>query len=189
MDTETILTVASPTAVNTAEAAPAASAARPKSHHFTFYGRASRNDMAAFAAAKVLLENAMDAAQRKPEGRAVEARLKAGPGRRRYVVRFVPGGRIATRRGDIELDAAPPVLGSMSLRQLHPGEHAEFPDMKEAQTECVVTVRPAGKRGGNMPFAVSQEGSPRRGTFEFTVVNGSVAHCVWTLSGPPATVP
>jgi len=184
MNTKAMLAEASPTAVEP-EPVAGVPAARPKIHHFTFYGRAKRDDLAAFSAAKVLLESAIKAAPGETDGRAARAGLKAGPMWRHYVVRFMTGGRIATRGVDIELGSVAPPLGGMSLREFHTGDQAEFPDIGAAQTRFVVKVRPAGKRDGNMPTAAGHVGSPQRGTFDFTVVNGSVTHCVWTGSGRP----
>jgi hypothetical protein len=184
MDTKTMLTEASPTTVDTTEPVAGVPAARPTIHHFTFYSRAKRDDLAAFAAAKVLLESAVRT-RRETGGRAVRASLKAGPMRRHYVVRFMTDGRIATRGVDIELGSGPALLGSMSIGKFHTGDQAEFPDIGVAQTGFVVKVSCAGKRDGNMPVAAGYVGSPQRGTLNFTVVNGSVTHCVWTWSGRP----
>jgi hypothetical protein len=185
MGTENALAEPSPTAANRTEPVAAAPGARPlKIHHFAFYGRASLDDLAPFAAAKVLVEDAGRGVQRKPDSRAARAALKVGPVRRHYVVQFMTGGsRIATRGVDIEMGSAASLLGSMSVREPHTGDQAKFPDIAAAETGFAVKVRPAGKRDGNMPAAADCVASPQRRTFELTVVNGSVIHCVWTWSG------
>jgi hypothetical protein len=179
MDTKTMLTEASPTAVDTTEPVAGVSAARPKIHHFTFHGRASRVGLAAFAATKVLLESAIKAAPGETDGKAARAALKVGPMRWQCVVRFMTDGRIATCRDAIEMGSAS-LLGSMSVREFHTGDLAEFPDIGGAGTRFVVKARAPGKRDGNMPVGADYVGSPQRRTFDFTVVNRSLTHCVWT---------
>jgi hypothetical protein len=70
----------------------------------------------------------------------------------------------------------------MSRRERHADEHA---DIEEAQTEFVIAVRLGPKRAGNIPGAISREGSLGQGIFDFTVVNGSLIHCIRTSSGRP----
>lgn len=175
MDTETALDEAAPTAVNTTEPLDEMPSAPGKIYHFNLYGRASRGDLAAFAAARALLESAVPAAGRKSDGRTDSVDVRAGPVRH-YVVRFMTGGRADTPTVDREFDSVPALHGTTSRHHRQTDERA---NVEEPQTRFVITVLLGAKRGGNIPEYVSHEGSPRCGKFDFTVVNGSVIHCVW----------
>ena len=94
--------------------------------------------------------------------------------------RLVAGSQLAASMADF--GSVPPLIGSMSRRERQADEHA---DIEEAQTEFVIAVRLGPKRAGNMPGAVSYEGSLGQGIFDFTVVNGSLIHCIRTSSGRP----
>jgi hypothetical protein len=176
MDINTILAEPAPPAVNATEPPVGVPRARPKIRLLTRYGAASPDNLAVFAAAKVFLDSAIYAAPRTTDHRGVRAGPKAGPAWH-YNVRFTTSSRIQTHEVDVDFEAASPLLGTKSHGELHPDEHAEFPDRKKARTKYVITVRLAAKQDRNMP--VSQEDAPKRSTFEFRVVNGSVTHCVW----------
>jgi hypothetical protein len=123
----------------------------PKTHHFISYGQGNLRDIAAFASAKVLLEGAIAAAEREADSGAVNAIFKPSPGRRHSVVRLMGSGPTTGSGVDTKLDAVSPLLGSMSIRQLRPGEHGEFTDAERAQTGRVFEVRLAQEPSGTMP--------------------------------------
>jgi hypothetical protein len=141
MDAEIILAERSPRAVNKMEPGVAAAIGRPPNiHHFLFYGQASRNDVAAFAAAKVFFESAVYAKPRETDSRAAKAGPKAGLDGRHYVVRLPIKGQIAARGIDL--------IGKVS-------------DAEEAQSRLVLTVRLDTKQSGNMPHLFRSQGLAR----------------------------
>jgi hypothetical protein len=167
MDAEIILAERSPRAVNKTEPGVAAATARPPNiHHFIFYGQASRNDVAAFAAAKVFLESAVYPAPREAGSRAAEAGPQTGLDGRHYVVRLPNKGQIAARGIDL--------IGKVS-------------DAEEAQSRLVLTVSLDPKQSGNMPAAAGHRGWPGCRIYDLTVVNRSIIPCVRTLSGKSGT--
>jgi hypothetical protein len=138
------------------EAAPTATQP-PKIHHFVFYGQASRDDAAAFTAAKVFLEGA--------GGRAAKGGPKGGIHGRHYVVRFPSKAQIAAR--DVDPDH-------------------EFSDAKEARTKFELTVALGSKLSGNMLAALGYKGRPGRDILNFTAVSRSIIHCIRGRRQSPA---
>jgi hypothetical protein len=168
MDAEIILAERSPRAVNKTEPGVTAAIGRPPNiHHFIFYGQASRNDVAAFAAAKVFLESAVYPAPRETDSRVAKAGPKAGLDGRHYVVRLPIKGQIAARGIDL--------IGKVS-------------DAEEAQSRLVLTVRLDPKQSGNMPTSFDHRGWPGSRIYDLTVVNRSIIHCVRALSDKSGTV-
>lgn len=166
MDAEIILAERSPRAVNKTEPGVAAATARPPNiHHFIFYGQATRNDVAALAAAKVYLESAVYPAPRKTGSRVAKAGPKADG--RHYIVRLPIKGQIAACGTDL--------IGKVS-------------DAEEAQSRLVLTVSLDPKRSGNMPASVDHRGRPGCRIYDLTVVNRSIICCVRALSGKSGTV-
>jgi hypothetical protein len=166
MDAEIILAERSPRAVNKTEPGVAAAIGRPPNiHHFIFYGQASRNDVAALAAAKVFLESAVYPAPRKTGIRGAKAGPKADG--RHYIVRLPIKGQIAARGIDL--------IGKVS-------------DAEEAQSRLVLTVSLDPKQSGNMPAAAGHRGWPGCRIYDLTVVNRSIIRCVRALSGKSGTV-
>ncbi len=161
---------------------PVVPTAQPKTYYFTCYGSANPRKIAALAAAKVLLEGAI-AAEREADGEAARAAVNAGLVRRHYIVGLIASGEIATSAEDTELETMPPLLGSMSIRQLQRDERADF----TAQTSLVSRVRLARKRNIDTPVPPSFGGSRARDTVDFTVIDGRVSHCVWAPSRNSAT--
>ena len=169
MDTDAALTEPAPTAGKASEPLDRVRSAPPKTHHFILYGRANPSTLSAFAAAKALLESAGRAARRKIDGRASAALKLDSVGR--YVVRFTTGGRAATRGVDGEIE--PAIAFFAPDRGI--GEHTII---DEGETEFAVTVCLGPRRGNNILDAADNKGSRRCSTFDFTVINHSVIHCV-----------
>ena len=178
MDSETVLAQARVILSKATEPTAAVAKAAPEMHHFTSHGRGNPRDTGAFASAKVLLEGAIAAAERG----AVNDVLKPSPGQRRYVVGLMGSGPTAWSKVETKLDAVTPLLGTMSIRQLRPSEHGEFSDTDRVQTGCVFELRLAQEPSGDMPIALRSKDLRMLGTFDFTVVNGNVAHCDWMPS-------
>jgi hypothetical protein len=87
MEADTCPAEGSQWAANKREPGVRATAARPpKIHHLIFYGQASRDDVAAFAATKIFLESTIY--PRETDGGASKSGTKAGLDERHYVVRF-----------------------------------------------------------------------------------------------------
>jgi hypothetical protein len=146
------------------EATPTASQP-PKIHHFVFYGQASRDDSAAFAAAKLFLESGEDSAPRETGGRAPKGGPKAGVHGRHYVVRFPIKAEIAARVIDLNRD---------------------FSDAEGAGPEFELTMCLAPKQSSNMLAAVGYKGRPRRSILHFSAVNRSIIHCIRGRRQSPA---
>jgi hypothetical protein len=177
INTDIVLDKAPPEAAKTTEPVVEAPAARPNIRHFFPYGRVGRDDVAAFAAAKVLLESAI-AAERETHSRT--SSLKVGPTRQHYIIRLMTGGAGPT--SSVEADLHPgPLLGTMSVHQVTPDKYAESIDMEHFRTSVWVAVRPPRKGSVDRPVPASLPGRTR-GTFDFTVVNGNITHCVWVAS-------
>jgi hypothetical protein len=171
MDAQTTLTQARPRAAKTANIAePVARplTTRPKVHHLISYGSTSRDDAAAFAGAKILLESAI-AAEREP--RIGAANLKKGARRRHYIVRLIASGDVVVNSANTGLDAGFLPVGTMSVRKSAAG-------MEDARTNVLVGVCPTQLGSVDLP---AYSGLTRRTgrTFDFTVVDGNVTHCVW----------
>jgi hypothetical protein len=130
------------------EAAPTATQP-PEIHHFVFYGQASRDNTAAFAAAKVFFESA--------SGRAAKGGPIAGMPGRCYVAWFIPRAQIAARRVD---------LGH------------EFCDAKEARSKFELKVALGSKQSVNMRAAVGHNGRPGPSIFKLTAVDRGIIHCI-----------
>ena len=169
MDAEIILAEGSQQAANKTKPRVAAATARPPNiHHFVFYGQASRDDVAVFAAAKAFLEGAIYTAPRETDGRTAKGGPKTSFDGRNYIVRLPRKGPIAAR--------------SIYL-------NGEFSDAEEAESGLEITVHFAPKQSGDMPAAVGYGGSLGRSIFDFTVINRSIIHCIRALSGGSAMVP
>jgi hypothetical protein len=171
MGSEAILAPIGTTPAKTTESAAAVATAA--AHHFTAYGRANPRDIAAFVAAKVLLERAIAA-----EAGAGKPAFKVGL--RHYTVRLIAGCRTAEGEVETELETTSPLLGWMSIPQPRPGEAGELTRTKRSQTSIVLEVRPAQPPSGGASTASNSMSSRTRGAFDFAVVNGNVTHCVWT---------
>ena len=173
MGEETIL---APIRVTPAKAAVSGAAvATAATHRFTAYGRGNPQDIAAFASAKVLLEGAIAA-----EAGADNAAFKAVPGPCHYIVRLIAGRRTAEGEVETELQSISPLLGRMSILQPRPDEYREPTRSKQSQTSIVFEVCPAQRPSAGTATAASSISSHTRGVFDFTVIKGSVTHCVWT---------
>jgi hypothetical protein len=143
--------------------------------HFSCYGKVSGDDVAAFAAVKVLLERAF-AAERETHRRTTS--LGVDPRRRGYVVRLITNDGTRTSPIDADLDPEASLLGTMSVEHLDHSAYSGFDNEADARRSVVVRVRPAQSRHVDRPVPARLAGR-MRGTFEFTVVNGHVTHCVW----------
>jgi hypothetical protein len=137
----------------------------PKTHHFVVYGRASRDDAAAFAAAKVFLESAIDAAPGETGGRPPKGGPMAGVHGRHYVIRFPTKAEIAARVIDLDRD---------------------FSDAYGAGPEFELTMCLAPKQSSNMLAAVGYKDRPRRSILHFSAVNRSIIHCIRGRRQSPA---
>ena len=171
MGSETIL---APIRVTPAKAVVSGAAvAAAATHRFTAYG-GNPQDIAAFASAKVLLERAIAA-----EAGADNAAFKAVPGPCHYIVRLIAGRRTAEGEVETELQSISPLLGRMSILQPRPDEYRELTRSKQSQSCIVFEVRPAQRPSAGTATAASSISSHTRGAFDFTVIKGSVTHCVW----------
>ena len=173
IDTDT-LAQAHPVVAKTAEPAATAPKVQSKIHHFTFYNRASCDNVAAFAAAKILVESAI-AAERETNCNA--ASIKRGSRRQQYTVRWLRGGEMAMNSKGADLNPPPQLLGTMSMLQFDPGERAG--------RSVKVEIRPAQNASADMSAPGGLAGRAR-GTFDFTVIDGKVTHCLWKASSGAA---
>jgi hypothetical protein len=179
MDTMTTLAEAVPTAVDSTKPVDEVRLAPGKIYHFDLYGQGSRADLAAFAAARVLLENAIR--RRGRDGKAAGAQHEAARVGH-YFARFLTGSRNAGRAADRKSNSGSPDRDGRSRDYRHRDKPA---DLEEAQTQFVITVLLGPQQRGNMAAAESRHGSPRCGTFDFTVVNNSDIECVRATPGRP----
>jgi hypothetical protein len=117
MDAEITLAERSQTAASKAEpGATATSIQPPKIRRFVFYGRLSRDNAAAFAAATAFFESAVGAAPHAADGRAAGAGLDAGMDRRDYVVyldRDVPTAEGTKSKFEVTAHLAPERSGKV----------------------------------------------------------------------------
>lgn len=171
----------------TATAPPATTPvpAHPTAMHHPFVQRESLSDrvdpadIAAFASAKIPLDQAIASAERDLHGTAVEAGFKATPDQPHYVVWVMANGRVTTGWVDAQSGAVKSLAGSTSLRRVPSFERAEFAATGRARTNLAEAARTAQAKSGDKAIAASFEISGRTRAYEVTIVKGMTPRTVW----------
>lgn len=176
MQTETAFAEVTTAAAHTEKPLAGGPSAPLKIRHLILYGRASRDSLAACAAAKVWLESAVDASRRQTDRKAPRSALE-GRSVRNYVIRFTTGGRtVAAAPGAASALKSVPSLGGNMY-----GRERGTDDIKGLHTGFAISVTLDSKRAGDVPGGIDHNGFPRHDAY-FTAVSGSIIHCIATYA-------